>query len=254
MIIYFSGTGNSRFAAQAVNGVVGGDCVDSFAYIRNAQGGEFDSDTPYVFVCPTYSWRIPRVFASFIKNSTFSGSKKAYFIMTCGSEIGNSENYIKKLCKACGLDFMGVAQIVMPENYIALFSVPDKQKADKIIRDSLTDIYAAAKRIKQGEQLDKHKTSVVDILKSSVVNRAFYRFIVSAKDFTASDQCISCGKCSSVCPLGNIKLVDSKPEWGNSCTHCMACISLCPVRAIEYGTVSKNRNRFYNSYDPAEFK
>lgn len=31
----------------------------------------------------------------------------------------------------------------------------------------------------------------------------------------------------------------------NKCMHCMACISICPVRSINYGSKTKNRERYY---------
>lgn len=252
MIIYFSGTGNSRFAAEVIRDYIGGECVNSFDYIKNGKCGDFHSETPFVFVSPTYSWRIPRAFEKFIKSSSFSGSKKAYFVMTCGSGIGNAEKYIKTLCRECGFDNMGAFQILMPENYIAMFSVPDKQTADGIIKNAVEPLKSAAERILQVKPFEPHRASLADKVKSSVVNGLFYKFIVSAKDFKVEDNCVSCGKCTAACPLNNIKLIDSRPVWGSDCTHCMACISLCPVRAIEYDGASQNRNRFYNSYSPSD--
>ena len=58
------------------------------------------------------------------------------------------------------------------------------------------------------------------------------------------DICIGCGKCEKLCPLNNIKIVDKKPVWGNECSHCMACIGYCPVEAIEYGTVSQQKEPY----------
>ena len=49
--------------------------------------------------------------------------------MNCGGEIGNAEKYLKKLCENVGFEYMGVKEIVMPENYIALFDAPDENEA-----------------------------------------------------------------------------------------------------------------------------
>lgn len=253
MIIYFSGTGNSRFTAEAIQKYIGGECSNAFEYIKSGKHGDFYSETPFVFVSPTYSWRLPDIFAEFIKKSSFSGSKKAYFVMTCGSGIGNSEKYLKSLCRDCGFDYMGVFQVVMPENYIAMFSVPDQNEAYKIIKNAVPSVVFAANRISDRKPFDQHKPSFADKIKSGLVNKLFYKFIVSAKEFKAGDNCISCRKCVSACPTNNIELKHSRPVWGESCVHCMACISLCPVRAIEYGNVSESRNRFYNSYKPSDF-
>mgnify|MGYP002951794102 FL=1 len=59
------------------------------------------------------------------------------------------------------------------------------------------------------------------------------------------EECIGCGLCQDVCPLNNIRLVDGKPDWGNSCTHCMACICRCPKEAIEYKNKSVGKRRYY---------
>ena len=79
---------------------------------------------------------------------------------------------------------------------------------------------------------------------SRVVNPLFYRFVVSARPFYATDACAACGRCVEICPMRNIVLSDGKPHWGNDCTHCMACITACPAQAIEYGRRSAERNRY----------
>ena len=60
MIIYFTGTGNSRHLAKKVGEAINEIPVNSFEYIKECKKGSFDSDTPYVFVCPTYAWQKPQ--------------------------------------------------------------------------------------------------------------------------------------------------------------------------------------------------
>lgn len=120
MIIYFTGTGNSRHLAKKVGEAINEIPVNSFEYIKECKKGSFDSDTPYVFVCPTYAWQIPHIFEKLIRESVFHGSDKAYFIMDCGGEIGNARKQLQALCSDKGFEFMGVYEVVMPENYTAL--------------------------------------------------------------------------------------------------------------------------------------
>lgn len=68
---------------------------------------------------------------------------------------------------------------------------------------------------------------------------------MGTKKFAVSDECVSCGKCASVCPLNNIVLTDGKPVWGADCTHCMACINSCAKKAIEYGKASVGKPRYH---------
>ena len=67
MILYFTGTGNSRACAKWLSSALDDSCTDTLSFIRNGIAGEFTSQTPWVFVAPTYSWRLPRVFAEFLR-------------------------------------------------------------------------------------------------------------------------------------------------------------------------------------------
>lgn len=60
---------------------------------------------------------------------------------------------------------------------------------------------------------------------------------IKVKQFYATDNCVSCGRCTSVCPLGNVELKEGKPVWGDRCRHCMACKNRCAKKAIEYGNL-----------------
>jgi ferredoxin len=204
----------------------------------------FKSDKPFVFVCPTYAWRIPRVFESFIRETHFTGSKKAYFVMTCGGETGNAIRYIRKLCAEKGFELMGLSSVVMPENYIALFKVPDREETEAVIRKALPKIRAAAELIGSARPLPDESVNLIGRFYSTVVNPVFYPVIVHAKGFRATEACVGCGKCEKLCPLNNIKLDSGKPVWGGHCTHCMACICSCPAEAIEYKNNSKGKPRY----------
>lgn len=247
MIVYFTGTGNSRWVAEKISLIIGDEVVNSFEYIRSQKKAELHSERPFVFVCPTYGWRIPRIFQSFIENAELSGSNKAYFVMDCGGEIGNASPYIKKLCDLKKLEYMGVFEILMPENYIALFGVPEGEEAAKIISGAEPKVCECAKIISENKKFPPHNVGIADKLKSGIVNDVFYKFVISDKKFAVGDNCVSCGKCASLCPLNNIKLTDGKPKWLGNCTHCMACICSCPVRAIEYGKGSAGRPQYYNN-------
>ena len=64
--------------------------------------------------------------------------------MTCGGGIGNADTYNRKLSEKKRLNHMGSAQIIMPDNYIALFDTPTTEKAEKIVREAEPDIAKAA--------------------------------------------------------------------------------------------------------------
>lgn len=244
MIVYFSGTGNSRFAAQLLAHQIGDDILDAGVLIKSGRQGKLRSERPWVFAAPTYGWQIPRIFAEFLRMSEFSGNQSAYFVLTCGGEIGNAGQGAARLCQEMGLEYRGIWEVVMPENYIAMFDAPDSQEAAQIIAKARPVLRQAAEVIRRGEPFPAYRTGFADKLKSGPVNQIFYRLFVKAGPFYAKGSCVGCGRCVEACPLNNISLVGGKPVWGKSCTHCMACICGCPVEAIEYGKKSVGKPRY----------
>ena len=75
-------------------------------------------------------------------------------------------------------------------------------------------------------------------------NPVWSRLKYRTEDFYATEDCVHCGRCERLCPLNNISLKDGKPVWGKECTHCMACIANCPTEAIEYGTISRTKEKY----------
>lgn len=67
MIVYFSATGNSRYCAQLLSDRLGNSLLNAGAQIRQGVAADLQSETPWVFVSPTYAWRIPRIFAQWIR-------------------------------------------------------------------------------------------------------------------------------------------------------------------------------------------
>ena len=124
MVLYFSGTGNSRYVAGRVARALGELLCSLNERIKAGDYSPVETGERLIVVTPTYAWRIPRLVGDWLQKTKFPGAKRVWFLMTCGSEIGNAEKYNRALSREMGLSYMGTAQVVMPENYIALFRVP----------------------------------------------------------------------------------------------------------------------------------
>lgn len=254
MIIYYSGTGNSRYCAEYLGVLRDDEVVDAFKYMRSGIAPDFFSDEPWVFVSPTYCWRLPRIFEEFIRTANLRGERDAYFFLTCGSDIGNAGAYLEKLCEEKNFRYKGVIPVVMPENYVAMFDVPPADVAEKIIKVAQRPLKKGANTIYNIKAFDTMKVSLIDKFKSGPLNAIYYKFIVKAKPFYTTDACIGCKKCEKACVLNNITVKAGKPVWGNKCTHCMACICGCPTEAIEYGKKSQGKPRYQCKKFEAEAK
>ena len=245
MILYFSGTGNSNYVAKRIADARGDALVNLNDRIKASDTSSIETGERVIIVTPTYAWRIPRVVRDWLRKTELRGAKQAWIVMTCGSEIGNADKYNRELCTEKAISCMGTAQIVMPENYIAMFSAPQADKARQIVAKAEPDIDRAIADIQADQPFAPTRNNLYDRFMSGPVNPIFYKFFVKADAFTVSDTCIGCGQCAKRCPMNNVTLEDGKPIWGKACTHCMACICYCPVSAIEYGKKSVGQPRYH---------
>ena len=245
MVLYFTGTGNSRHIAERIAHALNDTLISLNDRIKSGDITPLAVNGRLVLVMPTYAWRIPRIVRDHLLRTELRGARETWFVMDCGGEIGDADKYIRQLCSRKSFDYMGVKQIVMPENYVAMFGVPNDEQAARIIEKAQPDITDASETIKAEKKFAQPRRNAYDKLMSDIVNPVFYKFFVKADAFTANDKCIGCGKCAKMCPLNNIELKNSKPVWGKNCTHCMACICLCPTKAIEYGKKSVGKPRYH---------
>ena len=248
MILYFTGTGNSRFVAQKLAEV----CHDSLVSVNKAMRQRildpfnadysYQSDTPFVVVCPTYCWHLPRVLEDFLLDTRFLGSRDLYFFLTCGSGTGRARDHAEDLCHRMGMNFMGLGSVCMPENYICLFRAPKADEAVGIIRASMAATESAGLQIISGRRLSDSNAG------RGMTNlgwKLFYKAFVTDRPFRVTDACVGCGTCASLCPTVNIRMKNGRPVWQGNCTQCQACIGVCPVDAIEYGMRAKGKRRYY---------
>ena len=245
MILFFSGTGNSNYVAKRIADALDDALVNLNDRIKASDTSSVETGERVIIVTPTYAWRIPRVVRNWLRKTELRGARLVWFVMTCGSEIGNADKYNRELCAEKEISCMGTAQIVMPENYIAMFSAPQADEARQIVAKAEPSIDRAIAAIQRNQPFAPTRNNLYDRFMSGPVNPIFYKFFVKADAFTVSDTCIGCGQCVKRCPMNNVTLKDGKPSWGKNCTHCMACICYCPKEAIEYGKKSVGQPRYH---------
>lgn len=248
MIFYFSGTGNSLYAAKNIAEAQGEKLISiskEFDNKHNIFEYELKNDDLIGFVFPVYAWGPPKMVIDFINHMKLTGGKPYIFsVCTCGDEEGRSTQILQKsLCKK-GLALDSAYTIQMPNNYILGFDVDPKDVENEKLQKSEQLL------ININEVLKNRQRGIFNIfpgkfptLKSGIVNPLFNHFALSTKSFYATEECTSCGICEKVCPIHSIT-VDKKPMWSKSCTQCLACIHRCPAHAIQYGKGTKGKGRY----------
>ena len=245
MVLYFTGTGNSRYIAERIAKALGDKLLSMNDRIKAGDTLPTTSNERLVIVTPTYAWRIPRIVRDHLAETDFPCGAQMWFVMTCGSEIGNAAQYNQALCQEKQLTYMGTAQIVMPENYIAMFDAPQAEEARQIVAKAEADIDRVASAIAENQAFTPPRNNFYDRFMSGPVNPIFYTFFVKANAFTAGSACTGCGQCARLCPTNNITIQNGKPVWSGDCTHCMACICRCGAEAIDYGKKSLGKPRYH---------
>ncbi len=247
MIIYFSGTGNSKYVAKQIGKEQGKEITNMSKFFSGEISYDISTTTPLVIVCPIYAGGLPKVVREFIENINLTSTSKVYIITTCGANSGKINVALRSQLERKGLELYGFEEIVMPSNYIMLYNPPTREEAVQVIKDSSEKIKQVAVNIAQEKGFSiKDEYSLFDKFQSTqFVSSIFHTFLCKDKGFSVSDSCTSCDKCVKICPVDNISITDKYPVWHGNCTHCSGCISICPHEAIEYKSKTQGRNRYF---------
>lgn len=235
MIYYFSGTGNSRWAAQQIAARIG-DTIQDISKLDSV--ADLTQEQQIGLVFPIYAWGAPEPVLSFVKTLPKNGAF-TFAVCTCGEEAGYA---MKKLSAIYPLD--SCYSLVMPNNYIIGADVDDEQTIHQKIHTARDAIQTLAEEINQRKKVYRVQEGSYAGLKSGIVNFGFNRFARTTKAFYATDRCNGCGLCAQNCPASTITMMDGKPTWGKMCYQCLGCINACPQRAIEYGKSTKKHGRY----------
>ena len=61
MILYFTGTGNSEYAAKKLAAALGEETMPLMERIRHNDTSPLESETPWIVCTPTYAWQLPHI-------------------------------------------------------------------------------------------------------------------------------------------------------------------------------------------------
>ncbi len=259
MIFYFSGTGNSAWVAKELGRLLD-QSVSSVSLLLQgmAQAGKAQpivytaqENEPVVFVFPVHSWGPAVLMRRFIEALDLRlppRSGGVSFVATCGDDAAYTDRIIRKLLKKKGIALNGAYALQMPNNYLLLpgFGVDAPDVEHRKLEQAPKLVERIADGIRQGgvPETGLYAHTNLPGLKSYGVYPLFCRFKIGKTSFWTTDACVGCGLCVKLCPTGNIRMENQRPQWSDRCVECVACIHRCPQRAIEYGKSSVGQGRY----------
>ena len=235
MIFYFSGTGNSRWAAEQLAALTG-DEVRDISALRQAP--DIRNERRIGLVFPIYAWGAPEPVLDFV-GSLDRTDAFTFGVCTCGEEAGKAMQKLSRI-----FPLRSSYSLVMPNNYVVGGDVDDPGTARRKIAAAQKALREIAEEVRQEKAVRRVEEGSLAGLKSGLINFGFNRFARSTGPFFATDACNGCGRCAKNCPAGTISLADGKPVWGRKCYQCLRCINECPRRAIQYGRDTERRGRY----------
>lgn len=231
LMLYFSGTGNSKYIAKEFASKMGVACysiedkVDFTALINS---------TDTVAVCyPIYGSCVPRIMREFVKQySAVLSKKKLIILCTQMMFSGDGALAFTRLLPSGDKYVQYAEHFNMPNNISNFWLFP--------IRDG--------ERIRKKRLADKKLERVCDDIKNGIVKRrGFNSFSVllgkvqnshwldieekQKGSFACDNDCNLCGLCVGNCPSHNLELSANGIIHKNNCILCYRCVNLCPQKS-----------------------
>lgn len=244
MIFYFSGTGNSAWAARQLARLTGNEAYD-ITDLKKLPDMNHAKQIGFVF--PVYAWGAPEIMADFAKKLP-KPRVFTFGVCTCGGDAGLAMKQFSKL-----YPLSSSYSLLMPNNYILGSDTDDEGEILQRITAARAELARISGEIQRQEPVYRVHEGGLAGVKTHLANFGFNRFARSAKPFFAEDSCNGCGWCAGNCPASAISIRDGRPVWAARCYQCLRCINACPQQAIQYGKSTAGRRRYtIRAYLPRE--
>jgi len=256
MVFYFTGTGNTRWAASQIAEALGEELLYIPDLMRQSRYHfTLQQDERIGFCFPTHGWQPPRLVREFIRQLSVETSAKAdpycWALTTCGDNMGEAMTILNRDLALRGLKAASVFALVMPESNVCFsflhLDSPEKARQKIAIAASqLPDMIDIIRRRQRG--VSRLVKGSIPWTYSYVIGGYYNKHLITdSKFWVDKDACVACGLCAKVCPVDDI--AGTPPRWlaNGRCTNCLSCYHHCPQHAIHWGKMKRGQYLFKSS-------
>jgi NAD-dependent dihydropyrimidine dehydrogenase PreA subunit/flavodoxin len=253
MIFYFSGTGNTRWAARQLADATGEQLICIPEHTADKPLVEPQPNERIGFCFPVHGWRPPIIVREFIRNIQLrTEGHYVYALCTAGDTIGETIDIFEHDLRNKGIKLDAAFSLIMPETYVGLpfMDVDSPENEQRKISQAAVELkkYTSIILNRQSQRILPHIGKWPKI-NSRLIGDVFVKHLITDKHFHVnSEKCVKCGICADVCPVKDIEGgLGFEPKWkhNDTCLTCFACYHHCPHHAIEFGNRTKNKGQYF---------
>lgn len=228
MIFYFTGTGNSLYAAKQLDS-------ELYSIPQTLRRKEFSHTAEKIgIVCPIYGHEMPRMVKDFLTKAAFD-TDYFYIVLTYGNGHGGAAELAEQFCRSVGKKADYINTLLMADNFLPAFDMEEQMETDKgtdgLLARIKTDIETRVSGVQKASDSDR-------AIHSGYLARVNNAPETVWADYIITEKCIGCGICTRICPAGCIHLENQHAvNTKEGCQACFACIHACPQTAIRFGDI-----------------
>lgn len=244
LVIYFSGTGNSKYIATQFASNMKADC-HSIEEVLDFDDLIQKSDT-VCFCYPIYGSCVPRIMREFVLlHSEKLCNKKLIILCTQMMFSGDGARAFTDLLPGSQDHVIYAEHFNMPNNISNLFLFPigDMERKRKL-RSANKKMEKVCSDIRKGvvKRRGWGKLSHLMGLSQSLGWPAIEEKRRSS--FHTDDDCNCCGICVKLCPVNNLEVTNDSIGQKDNCILCYRCVNACPKKAAIVMLNSKPKKQY----------
>ncbi len=199
------------------------------------------------FVFPCYAGGLPGDVEKYVRTVTLSCDTYTFAVCCYAGYPGVGMGIIDDIVDLdywAGISHQSACIWLMPHGMMMppMTAKAAQKRSEKFAAKVADDVLA---KVKMDKCPGKPLINVIESAAWPVMSKA------KGRKLSVNNNCIGCGQCELLCPRGNIKLVNGRPQFGNKCIQCLSCLQYCPQQAINMGGLTVRRKRYHNPNVPA---